>query len=95
MIGLAIANHYLWNKNAEALRHKMMAEFLENVRDWPEDAKRSLLEAIERMLKKPKTKKKFGPLDAFGSWVGPETAEEIMDMIYSARPSRPNPLSCT
>ena len=75
--------------NAEALRRKMMAEFLEKVRDWPEDAKRSLMEAIEGLLKKPKAKKKLGTLDAFGSWVGPETAEEIVDMIYSARTSNP------
>lgn len=75
--------------NAEALRRKIMAEFLEKVRDWPEDAKRSLLEAIERMLMKPKPKKKLGTLDAFGSWVGPETAEEIIEMIYSARTSNP------
>lgn len=77
--------------NAEALRHKMMAEFLENVRDWPEDAKRSLLEAIERMLKKPKknNKKKLTSDDAFGSWVGPETAEELIEIIYSARTQNP------
>ncbi len=77
--------------NAEALRHKMMAEFLENVRDWPEDAKRSLLEAIERMLNKPKknNKKKLTSDDAFGSWVGPETAEELIEIIYSARTQNP------
>ncbi len=77
--------------NAEALRHKMMAEFLENVRDWPEDAKRSVIEAIERMLKKPKknNKKKLTSDDAFGSWVGPETAEELIEIIYSARTQNP------
>ena len=74
--------------NAEALRRKMMAEFLEKVRDWPEDAKRSLIEAIECLLKKPETKKKLGTLDSFGSWVGLESAEEILDMIYSARTTR-------
>lgn len=74
--------------NAEALRRQMMTEFLEKVQDWPEDAKRSLRDAIERMLKKPKSKKKLGTLDAFGSWVGPETADEIIDLIYSARTSR-------
>ena len=77
--------------NAEALRRRMTAEFLEKVRDWPEDAKRTLLEAIERMMKKPSGNKKKGLSsdDAFGSWVGPETAEEIIDMIYSARSQNP------
>ena len=56
--------------------------------DWPEDAKRSLIEAIECLLKKPETKKKLGTLDSFGSWVGLESAEEILDMIYSARTTR-------
>ena len=64
---------------------------MENVRDWPEDAKRSVIEAIERMLKKPKknNKKKLTSDDAFGSWVGPETAEELIEIIYSARTQNP------
>jgi len=69
-----------------------MPEILEQIKDWPEDMKRSLKEAIDRMLAKPAPKepKKLTTLDAFGSWVGPETAEEIIDMIYSARTKNPD-----
>jgi hypothetical protein len=78
--------------NTNALHRKMMAEFLEKIKDWPEDAKRTLKEAIERMLSKPpKTgDRKPSTDDAFGAWVGPETAEEIIEMIYSARTQNPD-----
>ena len=77
--------------SSKALHRKMTAEFLDKIKDWPEDAKRSLKEAIERMLSKPAPRpgKQLGSDDAFGSWVGPETAEEIIDMIYSARTQNP------
>lgn len=79
---------------ADVLHRKMMAEFLDKIKDWPEDAKRSLKEAIDRMLAKPAPKepKKLTSDDAFGSWVGPETAEEIIEMIYSARTQNPDRL---
>ena len=63
---------YIRSIGADALHRKMMAEFLEKIMDWPEDAKRSLREAIDRMLSKPSAKepKKMTSDDAFGSWVG-------------------------
>lgn len=72
-----------------AIHRKMMAEFLDKIKDWPEDALRSLKEAIEQRLnpdsdKKP-PKMKGGTMDAFGGWVGPESAEEIIGWIESAR----------
>ncbi len=70
-----------------AIHKKMIDEFLEKIKDWPDDAKRSLVEKIDRMLKlkKKPQKKKLGTLDAFGAWQGPETADEIIEMIRSSR----------
>ena len=69
----------------------MMAEFLDKIKDRPEDAKRSLKDAIERMLTKPAPQpaKRLSSDDACGSWVGLETAEEIIEMIYGARTQHP------
>lgn len=77
-----------------ALHRKMMAEFLDKIKDWPEDAKRALKERIERMLSSPAQESKNQPSsdDAFGTWVGPESAEEIIDMIYKARTQNPDRL---
>ncbi len=67
----------------------MTAEFLDKIEDWPEDALRTLKEAIEQRLKPGSTKKspkmKGGTMDAFGAWVGPESAEEIIAMIEGSR----------
>jgi hypothetical protein len=73
---------------SNALQRKMMTEFLDKIKDWPEDSLRSLKEAIEQRLKpegnKP-TEMKGGTMDAFGAWVGPESAEEIIAMIEGSR----------
>jgi|GEM_PF-6625936 len=70
-----------------ALHLKSMPEILEQIKDWPADAKRSLIEAIGRMLPDPDQKKKpaGGSLDAFGMWKGDGTAEELAKSIRDAR----------
>ena len=72
---------------AGAFHLKSMPEILEQIKDWPADAKRSLMEAIQRMLPNPEPKKKptGGSLDAFGKWVGDGTAEELAKSIRDAR----------
>jgi len=78
---------------ADALQRKMVTEFLEKIKDWPDDAKRLLKEAIDQMMARPdrsgKRSGKKGTMDAYGAWVGPETAEELIDMIYRARTVNP------
>jgi len=67
----------------------MTAEFLEKIKEWPEDALRILKDAIEQRLNPQSGKKprrvKGGTMDAFGAWVGPESPEEIIAMIEGAR----------
>lgn len=77
--------------SSNALHRRMTSELLEKIKDWPEDALRSVKDAIDQMLAKatPGAPKGLSSDDAFGSWVGPETADEIMAMIRSAR--TPNP----
>ena len=72
---------------AGALHLKSMPEILEQIKDWPDEAKRALLESINRMLntKKKPAKKKGSSLDAFGMWQGDGTAEELAKSIRDAR----------
>ncbi|MCU0320200.1 MAG: hypothetical protein MUE88_08990 [Flavobacteriales bacterium] len=81
--------YYLWSMATSALHRKMMAEFLDKIKDWPEDALRSLKEAIDRRITSDQNKKSAKPqggtMDAFGAWVGPESAEEIIAMIEGSR----------
>lgn len=71
----------------------MMADFLDKVKDWPEDALRSLKDAIEQRLISDRGRntpeRKGGTMDAFGAWVGPESAEEIIEMIEGSRTMGP------
>lgn len=47
--------------------------------------KLALVAKLEKSLSKPKSEEKDRLKDAFGSWVGPESAEEIIDSISSSR----------
>jgi len=75
--------------NSKALHRKMTAEFLDMIKDWPEDALRSLKDAIEKRLVSDRNQKspkpEGGTMDAFGAWVGPESAEDIIAMIEGSR----------
>lgn len=73
--------------STDALHRKMMAEFLDKIKDWPEDAKRSMKEALDRMLGKPLPKgdPTKGTLSAFGKWEGDGTAEELAKSIRDSR----------
>ena len=81
---------------AGALHWKSMPEILEQIKDWPTEMKRALVETVQHMLaegSKPKpdpTKKRLGTMDAYGAWVGPETAEELIAMIKGARTENPD-----
>lgn len=58
--------------------------------------KKAIILLLERSIHQedapePKPKKPSSD-DAFGTWVGPESAEEIIDMIYKARTQNPDRL---
>ncbi len=76
-----------------AVHKKMIDEFLEKIKDWPEDAKRSVVEAVERMLKRKPEKPDEKNLPdefwrSFGAWEGDGTAEELAQSIREARYDR-------
>ena len=81
---------------AGALHWKTMPEILEQIKDWPVDMKRALVESVQKMLSAPPPRKEDpdenrpSTMDAYGAWVGPETAEEIIAMIKGARTENPD-----
>jgi hypothetical protein len=81
--------------STNALQKKMIDEFLEKIKDWPEDAKRSVVEAVERMLnRKPdKPDNKDLPEEfwkSFGAWDSDETWEELAASIRNDRTDSPD-----
>jgi hypothetical protein len=58
--------------------------------------KKAIIRLLERSMQQedaPGSKpKKPSSDDAFGTWVGPESAEEIIDTIYKARTQNPDSL---
>jgi hypothetical protein len=58
--------------------------------------KKAIIRLLERSIQEPITSepkpKKPSSDDAFGTWVGPESAEEIIDMIRKARTQNPDRL---
>lgn len=53
--------------------------------------KKAIIRALERSMEKPEKEKKErkGTMAAFGAWVGPESAEEIIGWIEDARTTGP------
>lgn len=47
--------------------------------------KLALLDKLQKSLSKTKSEEKDRLKNSFGSWVGPESAEEIIDSISSSR----------
>ncbi len=81
---------------AGALHWKSMPEILEQIKDWPTEMKRALVDTVQQMLASdpspridPQSKKR-GTMDAYGAWVGPESAEELIALIKGARTENPD-----
>ncbi|MBA4302405.1 hypothetical protein SAMN03080617_01835 [Algoriphagus alkaliphilus] len=47
--------------------------------------KMALVEKLQKSISKPKSEEKDRLKHSFGSWVGPESAEEIIDSISGSR----------
>lgn len=47
--------------------------------------KMALVDKLQKSISKPKTEEKDRLKHSFGSWVGPESAEDIIDSISSSR----------
>lgn len=68
---------------------KAETEFVETywsmLRLLSDKVKMALVEKLQKSLSKPMAIEKDRQKDAFGSWVGSESAEEIIDSISSSR----------
>lgn len=68
---------------------KAETEFVESywsmLRFLSDKVKMALVEKLQKSLSKPQTVESDRLKESFGSWVGPESAEEIIDSISSSR----------
>lgn len=64
---------------------ELVGSYWSMLRFLSDKMKLALVEKLQKSLSKPKSEEKDRLHHSYGSWVGPESAEEIIDSISKSR----------